>query len=95
MAILKSSTHLLVDVCKSQEKLTELLVIVGLVQAFEHLPYDGLILQSAAVWIKDQLSLLVWREDVHNCRLMTQTEETQKAFLFDVLSFALLFSWKI
>lgn len=51
MAISKLSIHLLADVCKSLEKLIEQLVIRGLCQAPEHLPYDGLVLQSAAVWI--------------------------------------------
>lgn len=68
------STHLLADACKSLEKLIELLVIMGLCQACEHLPYDGLILQSVAVWIQDQLSLLVWGQGVHKCHLMTQTK---------------------
>lgn len=60
MAILKLCIHLLVDVCKSLEKLIELLIIRGLCQVFQHLPYDGYILQSATVWIQDQLSFLVW-----------------------------------
>lgn len=60
MSILKFSIHLLADVCKSLEKLIELLLITGLCQACKHLPYDGHILESAAVWIQHQLSLLVW-----------------------------------
>ena len=84
MAIFKLSIHLHVDASKSQEKLTKLFVIVGRVQAFEHLPYNGLIPQSPAVGIQDQLSLLVWWEGDHNCLLMTQTKETQTAFLFDM-----------
>lgn len=51
MAISKLRTYLLVDVCKSQEKLNELLIIRGLCQALEHLLYGGLLLQSATVWI--------------------------------------------
>ena len=51
MAISKLSIHLLVDVCKSLEKLIEQLIIGGLCQAPEHLPYDGHVLQSVAVWI--------------------------------------------
>jgi len=61
MAIIsKLSVHLLVDLCESLEKLIELLIIRGLRQACEHLPYDGFIVQSTAAWIQDQLSLLLW-----------------------------------
>ena len=55
----KLSIHLLVDDCKSLEKLIEQLNVRGLCQAPEHLPYDDHVLQSTAVWIKDQLSLLL------------------------------------
>lgn len=60
MAILKQSVYLNVDASKSLEKLNKLFVIVGSVQTLEHLPYNGLILQSPTVRIQDQLSLLVW-----------------------------------
>lgn len=58
--ILKLSIHLLVDFCKSLEKLIEQLIIIGLCQVCKHSPYDGLILRSRTVWIQDQLSLLLW-----------------------------------
>lgn len=45
------SIHLITDGCKSLEKLIESIIIMGLCQAFKHLPYDGLILRSRAVWI--------------------------------------------
>lgn len=70
MAILKLGIHLLRDVCKSLEKLPQL--VRGLCQIGEHLPYEGLILQKATVRIQDQLSLLVWWEGGHNCRLMKE-----------------------
>lgn len=82
-SILKLSIHLLVDFCKSLEKLFEQLIIMGLRQVCKHSPYDGFILRSRAVWIQDQLSLLLWWEGLHNIHLMTREKAT----------YELLFSW--
>lgn len=58
--MVKLSIHLLGDDCKSLEELTELLNPSRLCQACEHLLYDGLVVQSAALWIQNQFGLLLW-----------------------------------
>lgn len=44
--------HLLTDLRKSLEKLTELFVPARQFQVGQHLPYNVCILQSTAVWIQ-------------------------------------------
>lgn len=67
-ANLKYSIHLLSD---GLEKLFERLVIVRNVQAVENHPHEGLVLQSPAFLIQDELSLLLWWEGERNCHLIT------------------------
>lgn len=52
VAKLVSSTHLLTDLCKGLEKLTELFIFAGEFQVGEDLRYEADILQSTAVWIQ-------------------------------------------